>query len=311
MDNHWSKSAADLRIFEQAGEILGQTWDNYNRPTFVDIIQNFDAFGDMGFDLLTVKIASNGQMSEHWDRLSGEEIRDGTWKEISPGEWENEKGWITLWDEDDEKESLAWNSRKEVSAALDNSSQGFRDSLLFSLTRLTERVEILHKGEIQFTSSIFTEFEIVTFLCYNTFSDSDPRREEAGKLGIRILAAKHPRHPVGGNPTARDTSGSSTLSKYYDEHYCMFRKNVLQLCYRIVPDAELSAAIGLEVDELESFVNRANEWSCWTAGDRKNNKIGREVREILGVSVKCNTCGKFLPNPRHTHCRKHYSEGED
>ena len=115
MDNHWSKSAADLRIFKQAGEILGQTWDNYNRPTFVDIIQNFDAFGDMGFDLLTVKIASNGQMSEHWDRLSGEEIRDGTWKEISPGEWENEKGWCTFWDEDDEKESLAWNSRKEVS----------------------------------------------------------------------------------------------------------------------------------------------------------------------------------------------------
>ncbi len=311
MDGRWSKSEARREIFEQAGALIGQSWDNVNRPTFVDIIQNFDAFKDLGFDLLAVKIENNGQMSNAWDHLSGkimrERISSGEWKEVSPGKWRNEKaGLNTRWDEESEKRSSHWNSREEVLSALEDSSQNFRESLLELLRRLTERVQILHKGEIEFTSSIFTEFEIVTYLSCNIFSRNSPESGEASRLGIEILSAKHPRHPDGGNPTARDTSGSSTLSKYYDERYCMFRKNVLKLCHGVVPNEELSKLIGIEEGDLESFVGRAYDWNCNLRNNRKNSGIGREVREVLGVCSRCVTCGKFLTNPRHNLCTKHF-----
>jgi len=242
-------------------------------------------------------------MSVSWDQFSGKKIRErissGDWEEIRPGKWKNkESGISTLWSEKDERESVFWNSREEISSALSNSSHGFKENLLTMLSRVTERVEILHKGDYDFVSSIFFEFENVAFLCCNTFNGDDPRSDEAGRLGVRILNAEHPiRGPNNNYP--------KILSKYYDEKYCMFRKEILKMCYGNIADEELSATIGLDEADLESFVNKANEWSA-NIRNRKNNRIGREVREILGVCTRCTTCGKFLSNPHHSHCRSHY-----
>ena len=84
----------------------------------------------------------------------------------------------------------------------------------------------------------------------------------------------------------------------------MYRRNLLLLCQKFDSMKEASEILGIEMAELESLADRSQVWD-YQQNNYANNKLGREIREILGVSTKCLECGKFLTNPIHNYCRKH------
>ena len=182
-----------------------------------------------------------------------------------------------------------FSSRDEVTAAIDNSPDSFKDALLEALEKATREVGNLHLGRWNFCSDIFTKLENLLFLCAHAFSGSDPRSPDACALGLSMLRAEHPRHPPGGNQIARSTSTSRTLSKYYDERYTRFRHQALIMCHRNGLDADIARAIGVRRAEV---------------GNIATHNV--QLRPILGVNSRCNTCFEFLDNSRHTHCRLHY-----
>ena len=97
-------------------KIIGTDWNIDKEPSFVDVISNFDKFGNLGYNLLAQKIHGAGRMTSSWDFDSGKEhrelLRSGRVKED-----EEDKGfWIIddditySWDENDEKNSQSINS---------------------------------------------------------------------------------------------------------------------------------------------------------------------------------------------------------
>ena len=155
-------------LFMEAGKIIGTDWNIDKEPSFVDVISNFDKFGNLGYNLLAQKIHGAGRMTSSWDFDSGKEhrelLRSGRVKED-----EEDKGfWIIddditySWDENDEKNSQSINSREEVCSALEVSSDSFQKSMLKILESLTKKIEILHTGEYEFGWE-FGQYEIVIF----------------------------------------------------------------------------------------------------------------------------------------------------
>jgi len=184
-----------------------------------------------------------------------------------------------------------FSSRNEVELAIDNSPDSFEEALLDALEKAAREVENLHLGRWNFYSSIFVKLENLLFLCAYAFPSLGPRSDDACIHGLSMLSAEHPLHPLGGNQIARSTSTSRILSKYYDEAYSRFRKQALIMCHRNGYDDEVANAIGVAANEVASI--------------SKENRLHR-LRETLGVNSRCKTCGDFLDNPRHTHCKLHF-----
>ena len=109
-------------LFMEAGEIIGTVWNNDRRPSYVEIISNFDKFGSLGYNLLAQKIHLTGNMTSKWDFDSGKEHREllnsGRVKE----DVEDKGFWITdddvtyYWSEDEEENSQSINSKEEASS---------------------------------------------------------------------------------------------------------------------------------------------------------------------------------------------------
>jgi ribosomal protein L37AE/L43A len=299
---HKSMTGKPVKNFEIAGEILGENWDNYNRPKFTQIINNFDNFGDIGHNVLIGKIILTGQFSTSFDNLSGNWRFTGEWKENfheKEGQWINSEELRRI-DRTTEEEYAKWETCQLISASLGKSSDNFKESLLKILSEMTDRIEMLHTGEVQYASSLFKSFQLTAFLCANTFVKGDKYSDDIEKLGIRILKSKHPV-----NSKSQQLMGEpKILSKWYDEYYCAYKVQILLMCYGIVPDHQLASIIGINSSKLNHIIDNAEFYNSeiWRGKDKVAKKV---IREHLGVSSKCIECNKFLLNPRHNYCRKH------
>ena len=286
--------------FERAGEILGENWHNYNRPKFTEIIDNFDIFGDIGYNVLIDKILGIGQYSTSFDDLSGNWRFTGEWEknQKEEGLWIDSEGMMRY--EDPEEEYAKWETCQLISTSLEKSSDNFKENLQKILSSMVERVEILHTGNVSYSSSLFTSFQVTAFLCTSTYTKRDKFSDEIGELGLRILKSKHPV-----NSKAQQLMGEpKILSKYYDEQYCAFRAQTLLMCHGIVPESQLASVIGIKISDLNHIVDCAELYKS-NFRSKEAKKAEKVIREHLGVSSKCTDCNKFLPNPRHYYCRKH------
>ena len=300
----------DNKIFDNLGQITNGRWTIERPPELIDIITEFDDFEEIGYALLAREMYWSGQMSTSWDSLSGkvhaDRMRSG-YKEIEPGVWELTEGGkkkFHHWDSEDEETSKSFSSREEIIERLERSSEGFKRALIRLLSGMTDRIEELHTGEHEFGRE-FCSYENAIFLCANSFERESEFSSEIKKLTLRLMIAKHPKQPIG-NPDywISTNNPERRLSKYFDRMYSMYRRNLLLLCDRIGCLEEAALILSRDPIELRDLAQRCHSWD-YNRNNYANNKLGREIREVLGVSTRCLECGKFMNNPLHDYCRKH------
>ena len=181
-----------------------------------------------------------------------------------------------------------WYSSDEILFAK-RSSIAFKKCLIKILENTTLFVEKLHTGKLNFSSSTFDKINGIIELCCAVFDDLDEMSNKAQELAVRILESKHPINLQGnGVNTPLIDENMRKLTKYYDERYANFRSSAYRLASWKITDS-----LKEQFDLDKSFYTY-------------NSNLTKITRMKFGVKSRCQSCLKFLDNPRHTHCKKHY-----